>query len=104
LEKIQYEKYNWNFGGNLKVNALLLGLQLATQSIVAFYVNEIVGTENITFKNSGLNKNHLFQDISTMQKQYQGIWSPRMLIVEHFTGTFHRQNIAESHPLLLSVI
>jgi len=28
LEKIQYEKYNWNICGNLKVTALLLGLQL----------------------------------------------------------------------------
>jgi hypothetical protein len=71
LQKIQYEKYNWNFGGDLKVNALL--------SFVAFCVNEIVGTENVTLKNSRLNKNHLFQDISTMQKWYQGMWSPSML-------------------------
>jgi hypothetical protein len=28
LEKIQYEKYNWNICGDLKVIALLLGLQL----------------------------------------------------------------------------
>jgi len=28
LEKIQYEKYNWNIGGDLDAIALLLGLQL----------------------------------------------------------------------------
>jgi hypothetical protein len=28
LKKIQYEKYKWNICGNLKVTALLLGLQL----------------------------------------------------------------------------
>ena len=28
LDKIQYEKYNWNICGDLKVIALLLGLQL----------------------------------------------------------------------------
>jgi hypothetical protein len=28
LEKIQYEKYNWNIGGELNAIALLLGLQL----------------------------------------------------------------------------
>jgi hypothetical protein len=58
---------------------------MATQSFVAFCVNEIVGTENITFKNSRLNKNHLFQDISTMQKRYQGMWSPSMLADYHWT-------------------
>jgi hypothetical protein len=28
LEKIHYEKYNWNIYGDLRVTALLLGLQL----------------------------------------------------------------------------
>jgi hypothetical protein len=28
LDKIQYEKYNWNISGDLWVIALLLGLQL----------------------------------------------------------------------------
>jgi len=28
VENIQYEKYNWNICGDLKVTAILLGLQL----------------------------------------------------------------------------
>jgi len=31
-EKIQYEKYNWNIIGDLKVTAALLGLQLGYTS------------------------------------------------------------------------
>ena len=44
LEKIQYEKYNWNFCGELKV---LLSC-LATKHFVAFCVSGIVGTEKGT--------------------------------------------------------
>jgi len=56
LEKIQYEKHNWNTCGDLKVTALLLGYRFVTSC-----VGGIVGTENIiTSKNRGLNKKHLF--------------------------------------------
>ena len=59
LDKIQYEKYIWNICGDLKVVAPCL----ATQSFVAFCVSVIAGTEkNHYIKNSGLNKNWLFQD------------------------------------------
>jgi hypothetical protein len=46
-------------------------------------------------------KEWLHQDISTMEKQHQGKWSPCMLADKHLEEMFHRQNIAESHPLLL---
>ena len=36
LEKIQYEIYNWNICGNLKVIALLLGLQLGNKKFCCF--------------------------------------------------------------------
>jgi len=36
LEKIQYEKYNWNICGDLKVIALLLGLQLGYTKFCCF--------------------------------------------------------------------
>jgi len=36
LEKIQYEKYNWNFCGDLKVIALLLGLQFGYTKFCCF--------------------------------------------------------------------
>jgi len=36
LEKTQYEKYNWNFCGDLKVTALLLGLQLGYTKFCCF--------------------------------------------------------------------
>ena len=36
LEKIQYEKYNWNFCGDLKVIDLLLGLQLGCTKFCCF--------------------------------------------------------------------
>ena len=36
LEKIQYGKYNWNICGNLKVIALLLGLQLGYTMFCCF--------------------------------------------------------------------
>ena len=34
LEKIHYEQYNWNICGNLKVIALLLGLQLGYTKVL----------------------------------------------------------------------
>jgi hypothetical protein len=36
LEKIQYEKYKWNICGDLKVIALLLGLQLGCTKYCCF--------------------------------------------------------------------
>jgi hypothetical protein len=36
LEKIQYEKYNWNVCGHLNVIALLLGLQLGYTKFCCF--------------------------------------------------------------------
>jgi hypothetical protein len=36
LEMIQYEKYNWNICGDLKVIAVLLGLQLGYTRICCF--------------------------------------------------------------------
>jgi len=36
LENTQYEKYNWNFCGDLKVTALLLGLQLGYTKFCCF--------------------------------------------------------------------
>jgi len=36
LEKIQYEKYNWNICGNLKVTVLLIGLQLGYTKFCCF--------------------------------------------------------------------
>jgi hypothetical protein len=36
LEKIQYEKYNWNVCGYLKVTVLLLGLQLGYTKFSCF--------------------------------------------------------------------
>jgi hypothetical protein len=36
LEKIHYEKYKWNICGDLKVIALLLGLQLGNTNYCCF--------------------------------------------------------------------
>jgi len=36
LENIQYEKHNWNNCGDLKVTALLLGLQLSYTKVCCF--------------------------------------------------------------------
>ena len=36
LEKTQYEKHNWNICGDLKVTALLLGLQLGYTKVRCF--------------------------------------------------------------------
>ena len=36
LEKIQYKKYNWNICGDLKINALLLGMQLGYTKFCCF--------------------------------------------------------------------
>jgi hypothetical protein len=36
LDKTQYEKHNWNFCGDLKVTALLLGLRLGYTEICCF--------------------------------------------------------------------
>jgi len=36
LEKIQYEKYNWNVCGAIKVTVLLLGLQLGYAKFCCF--------------------------------------------------------------------
>ena len=36
LEKIQYEKYNWNICGDFKVVAVLLGLQLGYTEFCCF--------------------------------------------------------------------
>jgi hypothetical protein len=41
LEKIQYEKYTWNICGDLKVIALVLGLQLGYTKV--FFVPVRVG-------------------------------------------------------------
>jgi hypothetical protein len=42
------------------------------------------------------------QDISTMSKRYQASGVPVCWLITagHLEETFHRQNIAESHPLL----
>jgi len=36
LEKIQYEKHNWNICGDLKLTALLLGLQFGYTTVCCF--------------------------------------------------------------------
>jgi hypothetical protein len=36
LEKIQYEKYNWNICGDLKATALMLGLQRSYTKLCCF--------------------------------------------------------------------
>jgi len=57
FKKIQYEKYNWNICGDLKVPGLQLGYTNA------FCVIGILRTKNITTStNSGLIENHLFQE------------------------------------------
>ena len=62
LEKIQHEKYYYNICGDLKVTALLLGLQLGYVRICCCLC-EIFGTENIiTTINSDQQENRLFQD------------------------------------------
>jgi len=59
LENIQYEKYNWNICGDLKVPTLQLGYT----KFVAFCVTGIIRTKYITTStNSGLVENSLFQD------------------------------------------
>ena len=59
LEKIQYEKYNWNVCGDLKVNYLLLGYT----KLYCVLLSGTVGTENIIkTKKIGLKENSLFQD------------------------------------------
>jgi hypothetical protein len=56
LEEIQYEKYNWNICGDLKVFLSCL----ATKCFVAFCVSGIVGRQKIiSSKNSVLNENCL---------------------------------------------
>jgi len=39
LEAINYEKFKWQICGDLKVTALLLGLQQGSQNIAASFVN-----------------------------------------------------------------
>jgi len=59
----QHEKCNWKIWEDLKALVLLLGLQLGYTKFCCFSVRGMVGTENIiTFRNSGLNENRLFQD------------------------------------------
>ena len=66
LEKIQYEEYNWNICGDLKVTAFLFGLQLGYKCFVGFCVSWTVGTGNIiTCKQGGLDENRFFQDRKT---------------------------------------
>jgi menaquinone-dependent protoporphyrinogen IX oxidase len=36
LEKIRYEKYNWNDRGDLKIIVVLLGLQLSYTKVCCF--------------------------------------------------------------------
>jgi len=58
MEKIQYEKYNWNICRDLKDIAVLLGYQLGYTMFCCFRCEQ----ENITaIKDTGLNKNPLFQ-------------------------------------------
>jgi hypothetical protein len=63
LEKIQYDKYNFNICRYLKVIALLFGLQLSYTKICCFLCEWDSGTENnSTSKNGGLKGNRLFQE------------------------------------------
>jgi hypothetical protein len=63
FEKIQYERYNWNTCGDLRVTATLLALQLGYQSFVVYCVSELVMREhNRTSKESGLIENRLLQN------------------------------------------
>jgi len=50
-EKIQYEKYNWNFSGDLKVTDLSAWFaDWQHIDLFPFCVGRIVGTANITSK------------------------------------------------------
>ena len=81
LEKTQYEKYNWNFCGDLKLTVLLLGLQLGYTKFCCFLCegDSMNKKHHYIKKTAHLDEDHLFQEISTMQKRYQGMWSPSML-------------------------
>jgi hypothetical protein len=48
LEKIQYDKYAWNICGDLKVIALVLGLQLGCTKFFVSSASGTVETEKIT--------------------------------------------------------
>jgi hypothetical protein len=63
LEKIQYEKCNWNFDGDINVIAVLFGLQLDYTKFCCL-LSECVSKDRKRhyIQNSGLNENRLFQD------------------------------------------
>jgi hypothetical protein len=62
LEKTQYEKYNWNIGGDLKVIALLFGLQFGYKKLRCFLCEwDSRDRKSHTSKNIGLNENRSFQ-------------------------------------------
>ena len=63
LEKIQHEKYYWNMWGDLEIIALLVGLQLGYTKFGCFLCEWDSRDKNIiTYENSSLNENCLFQD------------------------------------------
>jgi hypothetical protein len=68
LEKIQYEKYNCNICGDVKVTALLLGLQLGYTKFYWFLREwDSRDREHHSSTNSGLNENRLLQDRKMQQ-------------------------------------
>jgi hypothetical protein len=57
LGKIKYDEFKWKLCGDLKVLALLLGMQLGTQNISVSCVGHL-GQEESRCKESILNKHH----------------------------------------------
>jgi hypothetical protein len=96
LQYIQYDTYKWNICANLKVTALLLGLQLGYIKFPCFlcewdsrdkahhYVKRIwpLSTSHLDFfsENCGsVSDEHgerFRQDIAAMEGRYKGKWSP----------------------------
>ena len=111
METIQ--KITSNFLGNHKVDNCCDMVANLVQSYIAVGCNMSLKVHfldsNLDFfpVNVGAVSNEhgelSHQDMSYMEKQYQGsgCW---LIITRHLEETFHRQNIAESHPHLLFVL
>ncbi|GBM41357.1 hypothetical protein AVEN_241506-1 [Araneus ventricosus] len=78
LDKICYHDYNWKICSDLKVVALLTGLQTqATQNTAASYVNGTVEPEtNITSYRNGLAEKRL---LPVRKMSFTILWSRRKI-------------------------
>ncbi|UYV69091.1 hypothetical protein LAZ67_6002396 [Cordylochernes scorpioides] len=92
LKKIEYERYDWKICSDLKVIALLRGLQFGYTNYFVFSALECNMTLKTHFLHSHLdlfpdnlgavsdeNGERFHKDISSMEKRYQGKWSPGLL-------------------------